>query len=67
VRGLPEMPIKGITLEQIRISEAKEGVYLAEAKDITLRGVQVQSQKIPVLNCHNVTNLTLERVDGLLK
>jgi polygalacturonase len=66
MRGLPEMPIEGITLEQIRIT-AKEGVYLAEAKDITLRGVQVQADKIPVLNCHNVTNLTMERVDGLLR
>jgi polygalacturonase len=66
MRGLPEMPIEDITLEQIRIT-AKEGVYLAESRNITLRGVQVQAEKIPVLNFHNITNLTLERVDGLLK
>jgi DNA sulfur modification protein DndE len=66
MRGLPEMPIENITLENIRI-QAKEGLYLAEAKDITLRGVQVRAEKIPILNCHNVTNLTLQRVDGVLK
>lgn len=67
MRGLPEMPIENVTLERIRIRGAKEGVYLAEAKDITLQGVQVQAETIPVINCHNVTNLTLQCVDGALK
>lgn len=66
MRGLPEMPIENITLEHIRIN-AKEGVYLAEVKDITLRDVQVQAEKIPVLSGHNVMNLTLQSVNGVTK
>jgi len=65
MRGLPEMPIEAITLEQIRIT-ANQGIFLAEAKDIALRGVRVQARSIPVLNCHNVTNLSMEHVDGVV-
>jgi polygalacturonase len=65
MRGLPEMPIEAITLEDISI-RANQGVYLAEARDITLRGVEVRARALPVLNCHNVTNLTMERVNGVL-
>jgi polygalacturonase len=66
MRGLPEMPIENITLENIRI-QSNQGAFLAEAKDIVLCGVQIHARQAPVLSCHNVTNLTTERVDGLLK
>jgi polygalacturonase len=66
MRGLPEMPIENVTLENIRI-QSNQGVFLAEAKDITLRGVKVHARQAPVISCHNVTNLTTERLDGLLQ
>jgi DNA sulfur modification protein DndE len=65
LRGLPEMPIESVAFENVRI-RAEEGAYLTEAKNISLRGVQVQAAKVPVLNAHNITNLTLERVDGVI-
>jgi len=64
VRGLPEMPIDGITFERVRIS-ATVGASIVDAKGIVLRDVQIRSQKSPALQTQNVTNLTAEHVDAL--
>src|SRR5262249_11347624 len=64
IRGLPEMPIEGITLQGIHIA-ADSGVSLTDARDITLRDVVVQAGSQPSLQRKNVENLKLERVQGL--
>lgn len=63
VRGLPEMPIEGITFERLRLN-ASEGAELVDAKDIVLRDVQIRAQKSPVMQVQNVKNLTTDRVDA---
>lgn len=39
--GLPEMPIKNIFIENVTISDAKEGVILNQAEGATLKNVKV--------------------------
>jgi DNA sulfur modification protein DndE len=63
VRGLPEMPIEGITFERVRLS-ADEGASLVDAENIVLRDVQIRSRKSPPLQVQNVKNLTTDRVDA---
>jgi len=63
LRGLPEMPIEAITIENATLS-AEAGVTIAEAADIALIGVQVQAKHSPVIQCVNVRNLTLDRFRG---
>lgn len=63
IRGLPEMPIEAIALEDMTM-EAKIGVVLREAKDVTLRSVEVTVEQKPALDSHNVENLTLVDFKG---
>jgi DNA sulfur modification protein DndE len=65
VRGLPEMPIEGITFERLRIA-ADEGALLVDAQDIVLRDVQIRSRKSPALQIQNVKNLSTDRADGVV-
>jgi DNA sulfur modification protein DndE len=65
VRGLPELPIEGLTFERVRIS-ADEGALFVDAQDIVLRDVQIRSRQSPPLQFQNVRNLTTERVDGVV-
>jgi len=67
IRGLPEMPIEQITLDNVRIA-SQEGVTLTDARDITLRGVQVKAanaEQQPSLQVKNVENLKMDKVEGL--
>ena len=43
--GLPEMPIKNILLENITISDAKDGVILNRTEEAVLRNVRVSTAK----------------------
>lgn len=63
LRGLPEMPLQGVTLNNVRIT-AKAGGAIVDASDIVLRNVNIQSTASPVLQIQDVRNLTLENVDG---
>jgi polygalacturonase len=65
VRGLPEMPIEGITFERLRIA-ADEGASLVDAQDIVLRDVQIRARKSPALQIQNVKHLSTDRVDGVV-
>jgi polygalacturonase len=62
LRGLPEMPIEGITLENAHLT-AREGVYITEAQEITLRDVHVETPDNPAIRCHNAVGLCMEQVD----
>lgn len=62
MRGLPEMPIEGITVENTRIS-ANNGGVLIDAKDVTFRNVYVKADS--GIKQRNVTNTIMERVGGM--
>jgi polygalacturonase len=64
VRGLPERPIEGITFERVRIT-ADDGASLVDATNIVLRDVQIRARSSPAIQFHNVSNLSMERVDGV--
>ncbi|WP_072530521.1 glycoside hydrolase family 28 protein [Bacteroides ilei] len=57
--GLPEMPIKNIYIENVTISDAKEGVILNQAEGATLKNVKVITTKngnnLKMKNVKNVT------------
>ncbi|MDB5252899.1 MAG: glycoside hydrolase [Flaviaesturariibacter sp.] len=62
VRGLPEMNVKNIVMENMTI-EATEGLDMTEGTAITLRNVRLLvRQTNPVLNIHNSRDITLDRV-----
>ncbi len=63
MRGLPEMPVEGITIEKMR-SKSEWGVKLQSAKNIVLRDVRVEVEHLPALQAHNVENLRLEEFGG---
>jgi DNA sulfur modification protein DndE len=64
IRGLPEMPIEDIVLENVRIA-ADQGAAIVDAKDVTLRDVTVRSRALPVFKIQNATGLTMDHVAGL--
>lgn len=43
--GLPEMRIKNINMENVIVSDAKEGVVLSQAEEVTLKNVRVNLLK----------------------
>ena len=64
LRGLPEMPVERITLENIRM-RAHEGALLSDARDITMRDVHLEVANVPAVRAHNVTRLTMNNVTGV--
>jgi polygalacturonase len=65
LRGLSEMPIEAITIQNSILS-ADHGVSITDGKDISLIGVQVEARNAPVLQCDNVLNLQLDRFQSRL-
>lgn len=63
IRGLPEMPISNITLQNVTIA-SDQGVSLVDAKDITLQEVRVVAATGPWLSQTDVTGLKMDRVQG---
>jgi copper homeostasis protein CutC len=62
VRGLPEMNVKNIVMEDM-VLQAKEGLDMTEGTGITLKNVQlITENKNPVMNIHNSQNITLANV-----
>jgi polygalacturonase len=62
VRGLPEMSIKGIHLENMTL-KTKKGVELIEAEDISLKNITVFcSETNPVVLIDNGNKITLENI-----
>ena len=41
--GLPEMPIKNVTVRNVTISEAKEGVVLSQAEGIIFENIRIKT------------------------
>lgn len=63
MRGLPEMPIEGISIKNARI-ESEQGVYLQHASRIELHSVKVQVRMLPAIYADNVHFLSLRDFDG---
>ncbi|QJD94597.1 glycoside hydrolase family 28 protein [Mucilaginibacter robiniae] len=62
IRGLPEMSIKGIHLDNI-VLKTNKGINIIEGKDVTLRNVYVESKNTePLVNISNSSEVTF---DGL--
>jgi polygalacturonase len=63
IRGLPEMPVERILLENCKL-KAQRGAMLDDVKDVTLSGVHFEVEQGPAIHCHNVTGLKMDRVDS---
>ncbi|GAB4094018.1 glycoside hydrolase family 28 protein [Flaviaesturariibacter terrae] len=62
VRGLPEMAIRGVVLEDM-VLEANKGLDMTEGNGITLNNVRFITRDInPVLNIHNSQNISLNKI-----
>lgn len=62
VRGLPEMNIKNIVMENMVI-QAKKGLDMTEGSEIILKNVKlVVDETDPVLNINNSKNITLNKI-----
>ena len=62
VRGLPEMNVKNIVLENLVIS-SKQGLDMTEGSDIVLKNVRLITQNgDPLLNIHNSKNISLNNI-----
>lgn len=62
VRGLPEMNVKNIVMEDI-VMQAKEGLDMTEGSGIVLKNVQLYTEnKNPVMNIHNSQGIALANV-----
>ena len=61
IRGLPEMAIERVTLDNIVI-KAEKGIEITDAKDVVLRGISVDNEKGPWARISNSRNITFEGV-----
>jgi len=62
VRGLPEMNVKNIVMEDMVI-QANKGLDMTEGSDITLKNVNLVTRDVnPVMNIHNSKNISLNRI-----
>ena len=59
LEGLPEMPIKGITLDDIRIT-ARRGLATQDAEAITLRSIDIRPANGPVVAVRDSRNVSIE-------
>ena len=61
-RGLPEMNVKNIVLEDM-VLQAKEGLDMTEATNVFLKNVAlITTDTNPVINIHNSENIMLNRI-----
>lgn len=57
--GLPEMPISNVTVKDVVVSDAKSGVVISQAKDVTLENIRVET-KGEVYQVKQTENLTID-------
>jgi polygalacturonase len=61
INGLPEMPVKNIRFEDVRIA-SDQGALLLDADGITLKKVEISPKSGPVVSVVNSKNIDLEKV-----
>jgi Glycosyl hydrolases family 28 len=64
LRGLPELPLKNVTIENAQIV-SKQGGAIIDADGITLRNVHIQCAAVPTFQIQDATNLTMQNVDSV--
>jgi polygalacturonase len=69
IRGLSEQRIERVTLENVRLLNAVEGLHCQDVDGLTLDGVSGVVQKEPVFSCSNVrglytSNMALQKQEG---
>lgn len=60
--GLPEMPIDNISVKHVVISDAKEGIVISQAKNVTLEDIRIET-KGKVLQIKNAENVKVNGKD----
>ncbi len=58
IRGLPEMPVEGLTIENM-FARSEKGVKLQDVRNIVLRDIDLEVEHFPALEAHNVEKMTL--------
>ena len=58
--GLPEMPIQNVTVKNVTISDAKEGIVISQTQGVTLENVRIET-KGDVLQIKNVNDVDFIR------
>lgn len=61
INGLPEMPVKNIHIEDVRIA-SEEGALLIDAEGISLRRTEISPKTGPVVSVINSRNVELSKV-----
>ena len=59
IRGLEEMAIEQVTLENI-VVKAEKGIEITDAKDVVLKGISIVHEKGPWARITNSRNITFE-------
>jgi polygalacturonase len=59
--GLPEMPIRGIHLDDVSIT-AENGVACTDVQDVTLNKVEIFNSRGPVISLVNSRNVVLDKL-----
>jgi polygalacturonase len=59
--GLPEMPIKNVTVKDVVISDAKEGVVISQAANVILENMKIEAREGSPLRISNAKGV---KVDG---
>lgn len=54
--GLPEMPIENVSVKNVVVSDAKEGIVISQAKGVTLEDIRIET-KGKVLQIQNAENV----------
>jgi len=63
IRGLPEMPVENIKIENL-VVKSEKGVELTDAKGIALTNLQlITESKNPVVFIDNSSNLSFDKID----
>ena len=63
--GLPEMPIRNVTVKNVVMTEATDGVVISQVDGVTLENIYVESTKGKnILNVKSAKNLkkSMERL-----
>jgi polygalacturonase len=62
LQGLPEMPIRKISLENVTIS-ADKGAVCIEADDVSFNNVRITAESGPVFDLYNSRNFIIENIN----
>ncbi len=59
--GLPEMPLKEVSLKNIHVVKANSGLYIQNAEHVYLENMIVNAKYTPALMCNKIYDLEINR------